>query len=58
MRILDPEWRPRFWYRDEPAPDDDPALSRLMREASTETVGLTEELRGSEVVRVTKFRAL
>ena len=56
-RILDPGWQPRFWYRDRPPPDDDSALARLMREASTTNAGLVEELRAGDVVRVTEFQS-
>lgn len=54
-QIFDPAWRPRFWYRDQAPPDDGSQLSRLMREASASPVGLTEELRLSDVVRVSEF---
>ncbi len=56
-RILDPGRQPRFWYRDRPPPDDDSALARLMREASTTIAGLVEELRAGDVVRVTEFQS-
>jgi hypothetical protein len=56
-RILDVTWRPRFWYRDEVPPDDGSSLGALMRDASAEMVGLTQELRASDAVNVTPFTA-
>ena len=56
-RILEPGLQPRFWYRDRSPPDDDSALARLMREASTTNAGLVEELRAGDVVRVTEFQS-
>lgn len=56
-RMFDRECQPRFWYRDEPLPDDESSLSTLMREASEDVVGLTQELLATDVVRVVPFTA-
>ncbi len=55
QRLLDDEWCPQFWYRDVAIPDDGSSRSRLMRESSVETVGLTEELRSADVVATIEF---
>ena len=56
-RIFDRAWRPRFWYRDREPPDGDSSLGALMREASDEMAGLTQELRASDAVSVIPFTA-
>jgi hypothetical protein len=56
-RIFDEAWRPRCWYHDEAPSVDDTGLGALMREASVEVVGLTQELRAGDAVRVTPFTA-
>ena len=55
QRLFDPTVRPRFWYRREEPPTDDSPLSTLMREASDELVGLTQELRLGDTRDVTRF---
>lgn len=54
-RLFQPD-PPRFWYRDG-TPPDDPVLAGLMREASEDFVGLTEELRAGDTVDVVRFTA-
>lgn len=47
---------PRFWYRDTHVDVDGSSLSRLLNEASEETVGLTQELRAADVLSAASFQ--
>ncbi len=48
----------RCWYRDAELPDEGDELHVLMRDASDEMAALTQELRASDTVEVTRFDAL
>lgn len=54
-RLFDEEWRPPLWYRDGEVSDREPNVARLMREASPNSVAVTQELRSTDIVRVTQF---
>lgn len=57
-RIFDRGPHPRFWYRDREVSEDDSGRNTLMREASEDPVGLTQELRASDVLKVVLFTAV
>ena len=47
----------RLWYRDQELPGEGSEHDTLMREASEDMVGLTQELRADDAVNVALFTA-
>jgi hypothetical protein len=54
-RMFDLSVDPRCWYRDDELPDEGSELYALMRDASDEMAGLTQELLASDTMNVTLF---
>jgi len=57
QRMFSSPCDPRLWYRDQALPDESAGHYTLMKEASEEVVGLTQELLSGDAVDVELFTA-